>query len=136
MIHIKRRKDLSEFFSPYTILIDGQEVGKIYRGEAKEVNINNEISYIQFKFQFFKTDKILVTKDLDLTIEVGSFFTKYFALATLPFIVIGIILNSYNANQDLNILIQLFKYIGIFFISILVYFTTFGHKKYLTARIL
>lgn len=133
MLVIKRRKDLTDFFSPYNYLINNS-VKKISSGENIKINLEKDVNFFQVKFLYFKSQKILIQKDIDVKITIGSCLNNYLILLVIPFITINFFLMSFT-EYDLLYFYEISKYLALFYFGSLIYFSTFGYKKYISLEI-
>lgn len=133
MVEIIRKKDLIDFFMPYTCVINKIE-RPIKAGEKITLDTLEEINFIHIKYLYFKTPKIIVTDKTPAKIIVGSSIGNWFIITIIPFLILILVLISITDN-DLGIWNEIAKYIGIFYCGLLFYFPTFGYKKYLSLEI-
>lgn len=129
MITLTRKKELLDRFRPYTYVLGNLEC-KIKAGESIELDFEDEYSFFQVKYLYFKSPKILLKKGLNTQITIGTAISNWFILAVLPFLVIVFLFMTYS-EHEIGIWNDVAKIIGIAYLGVLCYFPTFGYKKYL-----
>lgn len=129
MIKISRRKDLTDFFAIYKYSINNKQKN-IKAGETITIDLNEKISFFQVQFLYFKSQKILLHKEVDTTIKIGSCIDNKLIFFVMPFALLSLFLASFT-DLDWPLFYEISKYLALFYFLVLIYFSTFGYKKYL-----
>ena len=136
MIKIKRKKDFLDLIAPYQILINGEKKDEISWGKEKHIELEDDISYIQFKFQYFKSNTFMLKKGVETNIKIGSFSNLWFFLLTIPVVIIaGTLMTLFPDYEGIDLFYNIAKYIALFYMSVFIYMVTIGHKKYFNVDI-
>ena len=120
-------------FRTFTYVLDNSE-GKIKAGESIQLELEDDYSFFQVKYLYFKSPKILLKKGLNTQITIGTAINNVFILTLMPILTIVFILITFT-EQEIGVWNNLAKIIGIAYLGVLCYFPTFGHKKYLSISI-
>lgn len=116
-------------FRTFTYVLDNSE-GKIKAGESIQLELEDDYSFFQVKYLYFKSPKILLKKGLNTQITIGTAINNVFILTLMPILTIVFILITFT-EQEIGVWNNLAKIIGIAYLGVLCYFPTFGYKKYL-----
>ena len=127
-INIQRTSEYNNRIRNYQIYIDNKKVGTIENGETKDFEIEEGKHIIEAKIDWCGSPKVAVdikngeTKNLN----VGGFkFGRWLTPASIGLIVLHCIMERFFGFEYIIFLVY-----PVFFL--LVYYLTFGRKKYLT----
>lgn len=129
-IKIKRRNDLIDLLIPYVVIINKAEIFKLYSGETKFLPLIDGLNCIEVKFLYFKK-RVEVHSMSKQTIVVSSFLNRPWLLIFLSLFIIAFISIPFFPNQYFNLFYGIISYVGVGFVSVLIFFLTIGSKSYL-----
>ncbi len=128
MIKIIRKKDLTDFFAVYKYYINNDEY-ILESGDTIITELKENSAYFQIKFLYFTSQKFLLSKDINTTIKIGSCMNNKMLLFMMPIIFFSFIF-SFFTKIEFSIFFEISKYLSLFYFFVLIYFSTFGYKKY------
>lgn len=129
-VKIQRTNDYMNLFRDYRLYIDGQKIGSIGNAEIKDFEIPAGRHFLIAKIDWCSSQELSfeIDEDDSKTLLVSGFII---AKWIVPF-VLGIIAFSFIVTLITHFYFSLFIILPAFLL--LLYFLTFGRKKYLLLR--
>lgn len=131
-IRLERKSEYINRAREYTIILDGNTVGTISNGETKDFTITKGTHTIRAKIDWCSSPdfNLEIEENETCNLRVGGFKNRNeFMLTGLGIMALHFILSKF-ANFEYTI------YLAIPVALILIYYLTFGRKKYLTIEYL
>jgi hypothetical protein len=130
-INIQRTSEYNNRLRDYQIYIDNKKTGTIGNGEQKSFEIDEGTHIIEAKIDWCGSPKVTleIKNDESKNLKVGGFkYGKWLVPSSLFLLLLSFLLNHFFDFYYLTYLIY-----PVFLL--LIYYLTFGRKKYLTLTI-
>lgn len=126
---ISRRKEWQNRGRKFKIFIDGENIDLIKNGEIKELDLKSGNHKVQFKIDWYGSSEVQVEipEDKSISLEVKGFKIGRWALPFFNLTLASFFLIKVFMDQTIKEL----AYLSIPFLLIMLYYLTFGRKKYI-----
>ncbi len=127
-LKIERRNDLIGYLLPYEIKINNK-LFKIKAGEINYFDLDKENNTIVVEFMYFRK-KIEINRNCTKNLLIRTFMSNTWFIIIMLIFILNLIIISFGVNIILfNTIVE---YLGIGFLSILIYYSTIGKDDYIS----
>jgi hypothetical protein len=126
-LKITRPNEYINRFRAYAIYIDGKKVGSIANDQTKQFDVSPGEHSVIFRIDWFSSPSVLVTADDGSVqaIKVSGFRNSRWIMPAL------LVLVLLNLIAELTFHTSFSLYLFIFFLTVFLYYMTFGRSRYL-----
>lgn len=132
ILTIHRKLDFIDMVFPFTVYLN-EEKHKIGIRASKSIKLDHDVNTLKVKYLYFKTDEFQIHSQFDTEVVLKSCIDKKLQILVGFVFITAFVLMLFDLHY--NWLNDIVKFVALAYFSILAYFSTFGHKRYIGVNI-